>query len=292
MSFVGFENLGQQFAPLADAQLKQAYQDYQAQKDINASQRQLEADRAQAQEAAFKYGIESPLASKVAIDPIAAEQLGKKPTPEGEDPFAHMQDFIGSLNKQYPGVVDEQGKISPAVYGRLMKMRQAQQELESEAAKLAQRRAGEMELLQAKQKGQLQLEGVRSKNMAARMANTQDGRESPQQRLLREEIKLRIQAQADPFTDEDQRLALQAQVEDLKAQYNAEQVDPTGAQVARMEQRVVPQPAPKAAPKPVQKAAPKAAPKVSLTYEQWLSKHGAPDTKKNKDFYNSAIKGK
>lgn len=261
MGFQGFENFGAQFAPLADAQLKEAYNDYQAQKDLGAAQRQLGQDRLAAQEGAVRYGLESPLANRIPVDPTIAKQLGATAPQEGQDPLAHMQDFIGQLNKQYPGVVDDKGTVNPAVYGRLMEMRKIQQALEADAAKIAERNKAAMDLAAVKHKNALQLEGVRSKNIAARSRPY----ESPQQKQIAKEIEIKLKAMNQPLIDPDIRLQLQGEVEQLKERYNQE---PT--------QSVA----------PVQAPAKQAAP-MDDNYTKWLN--GAPNSAKNQEFYKTNV---
>lgn len=279
MSWVGFENLGQQFAPLADAQLKQAYNDYQAQKDLAASQRQLEQDKINAQEAAIKYGVKSPLTNRVEVDPIVAKQLGATPAKEGEDPLAHMQDFIGQLNKQYPGVVDENGTVEPTVYGHLMEMRKAQAALEQKAAALAEKKKYEMDLIDKKQKNALQLESVRNKNIASRQKRGL----STQEKQILDEINILVRAQNQAFMEPEQKMQIQAQIEALKQNLNIP--------VAQVKQSVAPvapvQPKKEAMAKEIVNT-----PVVDNAYEKWLAKHEAKDTKVNRDFFQKAIKAK
>lgn len=277
MGFQGFENFGAQFAPLADAQLKEAYNDYQAQKDLGAAQRQLGQDRLAAQEGAVKYGLESPLANRIPVDPTIAKQLGATAPQEGQDPLAHMQDFIGQLNKQYPGVVDDKGTVNPAVYGRLMEMRKIQQALEADAAKIAERNKSAMELANLKQKNALELEGVRSKNIAQRQREY----ETPQQRLIREQIKELSAASVDGFTDPDDKLQYNARIAELTSLY--EQSGKSMGQPAQA-------PAKQAAPVAPKQAAPKA--KGYISYDEALKKWGKQDSPALRKYYEDYTKGK
>lgn len=77
MSWVGFENFGNAFAPLADAQLKAAYQDYQAQKDLAALQQQQIQTQVQEQQAAQLYGYDSPRVQRQQLDPLTANYLAR-----------------------------------------------------------------------------------------------------------------------------------------------------------------------------------------------------------------------
>jgi hypothetical protein len=75
MSWVGFENFGNAFAPLADAQLKAAYQDYKTQQDLSAMLHQQTADRIALQEANMKTGLKDPRVNRVPLDPYTARGM-------------------------------------------------------------------------------------------------------------------------------------------------------------------------------------------------------------------------
>ena len=90
MSFRGLENVGQAFAPIADAQLKEAYADYQTQKDLSQMESQFIQNKIAEQQAAQSYGYDSPRISRIPIDPFMANylgpQLGVDPSQYGQAP--------------------------------------------------------------------------------------------------------------------------------------------------------------------------------------------------------------
>lgn len=85
MSWVGLEGMGAALAPLGEAELKAAYQDYQAQKDIQALRHQQAQDQA-AMLRASQYGPVSGV-GPVAISEFEAGMLG---VPAGTQLFPHQ----------------------------------------------------------------------------------------------------------------------------------------------------------------------------------------------------------
>lgn len=93
MAFVGLENFGNVFAPLAEADLKQAYADYQHQQQLSDLQFKQEQARQNLYKTHIQTGMMDPRIQNIPVDPLAAQLYQKRgaPLPSQMSPYEAFQ---------------------------------------------------------------------------------------------------------------------------------------------------------------------------------------------------------